>query len=159
MPIPPDALELENRHIGSNGEPTLGEAFNLLRTEWQKGDRDRELCLHLLFLGWYGSAEPQYLTGFQDSDVGDLQRIFTEVFEYIQPDIQNDAEMLYVVGLGAHLFGYLLPGGETIWDRRSEEYRRRYREVCPNGLDPVIFLDRGYYGHYYYGQARVEGGY
>lgn len=159
MPIPPKALELENRHIGQNGEPTLGDAFKLLRTQWRKGDRDRELCLHLLFLGWYGLAEPPFLTGFEPPELDDLPIVFGEVFEYVQPDIESDSEMLYVVGMGAHLFGYLLPGGERIWDSRSEEYRKRYRELCPKGIDSIIFRDRGYYGEYYFDQASVEGGY
>ncbi len=71
---------------------------------------------------------------------------FKEVLEYVLPIIENDAEMLYIVGLGA-------------WIARSEEYRRRYRELYPNGIEPNIFLNRGYYGEYYFGQASVEGGY
>ena len=159
MSIPLEALELENRHIGQHGEPTIGEAFKILRSDWAKGNRDRELCLHLLFLCWYGLAEPPNLTGFAEHEVDKLPGFFAEVFDYVQPAIDADAEMLYTVGLGAHLFGYLLPGGERIWDRRSEEYRQRYRQLCPNGIDPSIFLNRGYYGHYYYGHASVEMGY
>jgi hypothetical protein len=159
MPIPLEALELENRHIGSEGEPTLGDAFRILQDEWRDGNRDRELCLHLLFLGWYGLAEPPFLTGMEPEELGDLQPLFAEVFEYVQPSIQNDAEMLYVVGLGAHLFGYLLPGGERIWDKRAEEFRHLYRELSPGGLAPEIFRHRGYFGDYYFSQASVVGGY
>ncbi len=159
MPILSEALELENRHIGKNGEPTLGEAFKLLRAEWQKGNRDRELCLHLLFLGWYGQAEPPFLTGFEGPEFDDVQTFFKDVLDYVLPIIENDAEMLYIVGLGAHLFEYIFPGGESVWIARSEEYRRRYRELYPNGIEPNIFLNRGYYGEYYFGQASVEGGY
>lgn len=159
MSIPTEALDLENRHIGVNGEPTLGEAFKILRTEWRKGNRGRELCLHLLFLGWYGNVEPPFLTGFEGPEFDDLQQVFAEVYEYVRPTIKADAEMLYVVGLGASLFGFVLPGGEKIWDERAEEYRRKYRELCPNGIDPNIFLNRGYYGDYYFGHASVEGGF
>ena len=159
MPFPLRALHLENRHIGQYGEPTLGAAFKILRAEWDTGNRDRELCLHLLFLGWYGLAEPPFLTGFERPELDDLPNVFAKVFDYVQPNIERDAEMLYVVGLGADLFGCLLPGGERIWDPRSKEYRRRYRELCPKGIDPRIFLDRGYYGDYYLAQATVEGGY
>lgn len=157
MPIPAEALELENRHIGSDGEPTLGEAFKILRTEWEQGNRDRELCLHLLFLCWYGLAEPPFLTGFLGPEFDDVQEFFAEVFEHVRPDIENDPEMLYTIGLGARLFGYMLPGGEKVWDPKSEEFRRRYRHLCPEGLDPSIFSNRGYYGEYYSHQAGVGG--
>jgi hypothetical protein len=159
MPIPSEALELENRYIGSSGEPSLGDAFKILRSEWEKGNRDRELCLHLLFLCWYGLAEPAFLTGFLGSEFDDVHEFFNDVFEYVQPEIENDPEMLYTLGLGAHLFGLMLPGGHGVWDRRSEEYRRLYRHLCPQGIDPTIFLNRGYYGEYYFDQASVEGGY
>ena len=159
MPIPREALELENRHIGPEGEPTLGQAFKILRGEWRDGNRERELCLHLLFLGWYGLAEPPFLTGIELSESAELQPVFAEVFEYVQPSIEDDAEMLYVVGLGAHLFGYLLPGGERVWNERAERFGVLYRELSKGGLDPNIFQGRGYFGDYYFHQSSVVGGY
>ena len=159
MPIPIEALELENRHIGSNGEPTLGDAFQILRSEWQSRNRDRELVLHLLFLCWYGLAEPPHITGFDGRDFSDVQTVFAEVLSFVEPRINDDAEMLYIVGLGAHLFDYIFPGGEAVWARKSAEYRRRYRKLCPTGIDPNTFLNRGYYGDYYFRQASVAGGY
>ena len=43
MSIPQKALELENRNIGINGEPTLADAYKILKEQWRNGDRDREL--------------------------------------------------------------------------------------------------------------------
>jgi hypothetical protein len=159
MPIPPEALELENRHIGSEGEPTLGEAFMVLRDEWREGNRDRELCLHLLFLGWYGLIEPPFLTGFEGPEFDDVQGLFAEVYDYVEPTIETDAEMLYVVGLGAHLFGFVLPGGERVWGERADRFRLLYRKLSGNGIDPNIFNDRGYFGDYYFHQSSVVDGY
>lgn len=107
----------------------------------------------------YGLAEPPFLTGFLGPEFADVQKFFAEVLDYVQPVIWDDAEMLYIVGLGAHLFEYIFPGGALVWIARSEKYRRRYRELCPNGIDPNVFLNRGYYGEYYFGQASVEAGY
>lgn len=50
MPISQKALDLENRSIGINGEPTLAAAYEILKEQWNSGDRDREIGLHLMFL-------------------------------------------------------------------------------------------------------------
>ena len=57
MPIPHEALDLENRSVGTNGKPTLAEAYKLLKKPWFDGDRDRELGLHLMFLAWVAEAK------------------------------------------------------------------------------------------------------
>ncbi len=110
MPLPQFALELENRSLGPAGEPTLAAAYQVLKREWDAGNSDRESLLHLLFLTWYGLAEPVHITGFDISDTltDELRETFNLVHTYIQPSITTDAEMLYVVGLMAHLFPYLL---------------------------------------------------
>jgi hypothetical protein len=95
----------------------------------------------------------------EPSELAELQPIFAEVFDYVQSDIEKDAEMLYVVGLGAHLFGYLLPGGERVWDARAERFRRLYRDLSGGVLNPDIFKNRGYFGDYYLDAARVKDGY
>ena len=155
MAIPVAALDLENRHIGPNGEPTLADAFGILRKQWELGDRDRELGLHLLFISWYGNAEPPSLTGFLNSPEADLQQTFSTVFNYFQPKIHGDAEMLFVIGIAAIVVPWAL-GDEKVWEMRAREYLLRYRELMPNGLDPSVFRNRGYYGEYYRGH--VEGG-
>ncbi len=98
MPIPQKALELENRSIGINGEPTLAAAYDILKEQWRNGDRDRELGLHLMFLAWYGLIEPGHLTGFSENDAltQELNQTLTEVHAYFEPQIFQDAEMLYV---------------------------------------------------------------
>ena len=83
---------------------------------------------------------------------------FGEVHEHFQSAISEDAEMLYAVGLMAQLAPWLL-GDLATWEARSEEYRRKYRELAPHGLQPSIFAGRGAYGDYFGDQAKVEGGY
>ncbi len=159
MSIPEEALDLENRSVGINGKPTLAAAYQILKKQWRKGDRNRELGLHLMFLAWYGLIEPAHLTGFCQSDkTSDLNETLTEVHAYFESQIYQDAEMLYVVGLAAHMFWFMFEDASA-WQKRGIEYRQRYRALAPGGIDPAIFQGRGAYGDYYGGQSAIEGGY
>ena len=170
MPIPTEALELENQYLQleAGEKSTLATAYEILKQEWLDGNRDREVALHLMFLAWYGLCEPAYLTGFATEDGStyiltdglsdELQKIFQQVHDYFEPQIHEDAEMLYVVGLMAHLFSYLL-GDYDEWNTLSLEYRKAYRALKPEGISPEIFASRGAYGDYFHGQAKVENGY
>lgn len=161
MPISPEALELENRNIGVHGEPTLAKAYEILKEQWEGGDRDRELGLHLLFLGWYCQDEPGHLTGFVKSDGVklELMKTFIEVHTYFEPTIHQDAEMLYIVGLAAHLSWFMFPIDDSGWEQLAEKYRALYRALVPSGIDPGIFAGRGAYGEYYEQQAKAVGGF
>lgn len=171
MPVPPLALELENRSLGLHGAPTLGAAYELLLEAWRSGDRDRELALHLFFLAWYLVVEPPHLTGVQGGQVGgEPDEILRAIDAHLLPDAESseDAEALYVIGLAAHMFPWVfcsgddsrtLPDCEQQWIHRGERYRHRYRELRPNGIAPSVFEGRGAFGDYYAGQARVQGGY
>ncbi len=160
MSIPQQALEFENRSIGINGEPTLAAAYEILKEQWRNDDRDRELGLHLFFLAWYGLIEPGHLTGFSENEhlTRELNQTLTEVHAYFEPQIYQDAEMLYVVGLAANMFWYMFDDAPA-WEQRAKDYQQRYRALAPNGIDPEVFQNRGACGEYYAGQAAVEGGY
>ena len=160
MGIPQEVLDLENRSIGVGGEPTHADAYAILRERWIAGDRNRELGLHLMFLAWYGMVEPPFITGFVDGNdlTTTLLQTFIEVHDYFDPSTSGDVEILYAFGLFAHLFGFMLDDPKT-WDFRAEEYKKLYRQIAPNGIDPTIFDGRGAYGDYYGHQARVAGGY
>lgn len=126
MPVTPEILELENRGYSQNGEPVLIEAYRLLKKQWQKGDRDRELGLHLLFLSWYGLIEPPFVFGEYDEKIDKLQETFHDVFRYFEPRLDEDVELLYVIGLPAHMFPFIL-GDERTWEIRAAQYRETYR--------------------------------
>ena len=149
MPIPQEALELENRSIGVDGEPTLADAYEILKKQWCEGDRDRELGLHLMFLAWYGLIEPGHLTGFSENEqlTQELNQTLTEVHVYFEPQIYQDAEMLYVFGLAAEMFWYMFDDAPA-WEQRAKDYQKRYRALAPNGIDLEIFQNRGAYGEY-----------
>jgi hypothetical protein len=161
MSLPRAILDLENRSVGDHGEPTLGRALELAAAEWRSGNRDRELCLHLLFLSWYCNLEPPHLTGYQQTAFpsGELAELFQDVYRSIETQVLDDAEFLYVIGLMAHLTPYLLGEDEATWRDRSLAFRKRYRMLVPEGLAASLFEGRGAYGDYFAGQVVVPGGY
>ena len=89
-----------------------------------------------------------HLTGLEDDAKGgeDLSFLFNQVHDFFAPVILQDAEMLYAVGLLLHLFSFLL-GDEAAWNERSAFYRKTYRGLSPNGIDPAVFDGRGAYGN------------
>jgi len=157
MGIPEQAIELELLSLGMHGKPTLGAAYEILLDEWQSGDRNRELGLHLMFLSWYLLIEPSHLTGLNEERIStdELTAIFNEVHEHMTPINNGDAEALYVVGLMADLSPWLL-GDNATWKARSSEYRLLYRAMQPDGIDPTVFEDRGAYGAYFASHARIN---
>jgi len=152
------ALELEEESIA--GRPRLGEAYELLLEHWRAGNRDRDLALHLMFLAWYLSLEPVHLTGLDESRTpsSELPRAFNEAHDTFASTIGQDAEMLFVVGVMARICPWCL-GDVHLWDARSAAYRIAYRRLAPNGISPLVFEGRGYYGDYFAGQARVKRGF
>lgn len=164
MPIPDEALDLENRSIcekeGDPWEPTLAAAYAILTEQWETGDRDRELGLHLLFISWYGMIEPKHITGFEKSIevFHELERMFELVHAFFEPNIREDAEMLWVVGLVTHMQWFMFTDREK-WKAISQEYHKLYRALEPNGIDPTIFDGRGAYGDYFKRNALIVGGY
>jgi hypothetical protein len=157
-----EALALEELSVGSHGAPTLGRAFEILRGQWRRGERSRELALHLAFLAWYLLLEPPYLTGFDSQRVpeGELAALFNEAHAHLLPRgaASDDAEAFYVIGLMAHLSPWLLGDNDT-WAARSETYRMRYRELRPDGILEAEFAARGAYGVYFAGHSRLRDGY
>ena len=138
----------------------LAGAYAILKRQWYNGNRDRDVGLHLMFDAWYGLIEPRQYTNFMETDAerSELNEVLFEVHEFFAPTIKDDVEMLYVVGVMAHMFWFMFEH-DRYWEQVSKDYHARYRELAPDGIDPTIFDGRGYYGEYYGGQARVENGY
>jgi hypothetical protein len=162
MAISQEALSFEQQSIGIGGLPTLVKAYGILQNQWNDGDHDREIGLHLLFISWYGLVEPPQYTGFEagnQEDVWqDLQNTFNLVYAHFQKIIHTDPEMLYVIGLMAYLFPYSL-GNEEKWKERSNVYHKMYRTYYPNGITPALFYGRGAYGAYFAHQASIPDSY
>lgn len=162
MAICAEGLELESQALGPNGKPTLGPAFEAFRAQWDSGERDRELALHLMFLAWYLYVEPPHLTGLDQARIpaGSLAAVFNAAHDWLLPTGADtaDAEALYAAGLAAQLCPWAL-GEPSLWIARSQAYRARYRQLAPQGIAPAVFDGRGAYGEYFASQTRVIGGY
>lgn len=156
MPLPDDILQIENEYVARGGKPALGRAYAALKREWAAGNRDREVGLHLLFLSWFCYAEPACLTGLPTSP-GEIA-VFHTVLSHFDQEIESDPEMLYVVGLMTDLFPWIF-GDQSLWEARSRVMQQKYRALAPAGISPEIFSDRGAYGAYFMGHARLAGGY
>jgi hypothetical protein len=157
MPIPREALALEDRNIGIAGEPTLAAAYTILKAEWDNGKRDRELGLHLMFIAWYGIIEPSHITGFTEapSEKHELNDVLFDVHEFLKDKIDSDAEILFAFGLMARMFWYMLEH-DKYWEQIGNDYQKRYRQLLPEGLDRAVFAGRGAYGEYYAGQIEAS---
>ena len=160
MNLPQAILDLENRNV-DHGEPTLGAALEVAASEWRSGSRDRELCLHLLFLSWYCNLEPPHLTGYAQTTFpsAELSQQFHDVYAAFEPQVLGDAECLYVIGFMALMTPYLLGEDEATWQARSVAFRERYRALAPQGFATSHFAGRGAYGDYFAGQVVVPNGY
>lgn len=145
MNWPDTILALENRNLGVHGEPTSGQALALAIQEWDAGNRDRELRLHLLFLAWYCNLEPPHLTGHDERILPSARfpLVFSAVCETFADSILDDCEALYVVGLISKMTPWLLGGDHETWEARSRDFRARYRALIPEGLESSIFQGRG----------------
>jgi len=113
-----------------------------------------------MFLAWYLLCEPSFVTGLDDRAIpaSTLARVFHEAHEHFRVTLHSDAEMLYAVGLMAHLFPYNL-GEPAEIEALAQRYRSLYRTLAPQGLSPDVFAARGAYGAYFAHQSRVAGGY
>ena len=123
-----------------NYEATLAEAYKILKAECDGGNRDREVGLHLTFIAWYVIIEPSHITGFARSEQEglELNQVLFNVHEYFKDKMTDDAEMLYVFGLMASMEWYMLEHN-LYWKQVGIEYKKRYRDLEPDGLDPSIF--------------------
>jgi hypothetical protein len=129
-----------------HGEPSLGEAYELLQSRWNAGGRDRETALRLLFLAWYSCSEPPFLTGLSmDAPYAD---VFADVFSHLGEEQSSDPEFLFAVGVMATSFPYCI-GPESEWEAVGKRCVHRAAELRPEGFEPGWFEGRGAYGNYF----------
>ena len=142
-----EITKVEERYALPSGEPSLGEAFRLLRERWSSGARDRETGLRLMFLAWYSCSEPTSLTGLPLERTED---IFGEVFRGLGGEQSEDAELLYAVAVmaGKNSFPWCC-GDEATWLNIAARCTERFRALRPEGFAPADFRGRGAYGDYF----------
>ena len=134
------------------GQPSLGEAYTLLRQRWQGGARDLETALRLMFLAWYTNCEPPHLTGLPVDEPTGL--VFNEVFDGLGGLRCPMPEFHYAVAFMAHLFPWAC-GDEALWSRRARDCRARYEELGGPAFQAEHFSGRGAFGKYFAHMAKV----
>ncbi|RYD68627.1 MAG: hypothetical protein EOP83_00510 [Verrucomicrobiaceae bacterium] len=139
-----EITRIEDRYCQS-GEQSLGEAFRELLHRWECGERDRETALRLLFLSWYASAEPDWLTGL--TALPDAAAVFRRLSEHLDEELESDDEYHFVAGYMATLFPWCC-GDEEEWTKRGRKHLTRVKSAPWIGA-PMIFSGRGAYGHYF----------
>jgi len=124
----------------------MEERYAELKARWLAGERDRELGLRLMFFAWMHWADPPFVTGMADDPMA--PHLWQETFAHFGGENSTDAEFLYVSGIMAELFPWVL-GNETQWEQRGLRMQARAKEVQPDGLSVALFNDRGEYGEYF----------
>jgi hypothetical protein len=125
---------------------TLQPAYEALLARWRE-EHDRETGLRLLFLAWYHTAEPDYLTGLSDPDA---HLVAASVFRALRREIPDDGEFFLVSWWMIELFPYAFDGrSERAWSWTARSCRRRTRRLGVTALPPETFAGRGAYGEYF----------
>lgn len=122
-----------------------------LKSRWLIGERERELALHLMYFAWMHWADPPFVTGLSEDP--NAVPLWHETFSYLGGEGSTDAEVLYVSGIMAELFPWVL-GDEAEWVKRGTYMQARAKELQPAGLPLTLFHDRGEYGEYFAHQLR-----
>ena len=140
-----DAITLiEDEYYSPSHSPSLGRAYDALVHRWMEGAHDRETALRLLFLIWYGSAEPSSFTGLRD-----VNRIrVVDLFQRVGGEYSTDPEVLFVVSVMCRVAAWAL-GDERYWTGVGERFAARLKERSAEGLTRQTFTHRGAYGHYF----------
>ena len=84
--------------------------------------------------------------------------MFERVHSFFEPTIQEDAEMLWVVGLVTHMQWSMFTDREK-WESISKKYKKLYRTLEPDGIAAAVFEGRGAYGDYLKRHALIVDGY
>ena len=131
----------------------MEDAYRLLKSGWQNGNRDRENTLHLLFLAWMHWAEPDFLTGLTDDE--DANELWRAIYDDFGGEAASDAEFLFVASLMADIFPWAL-GDVAEWETRAKRMAARSLELKPEGFTTRAFQGRSDYGEYFTIHARTD---
>jgi len=135
---------IEDEYYSPSHAPSLGRAYDALVERWMEGAHDRETALRLLFLIWYGFAEPSPFTGLRD-----VNRIrVVDLFQRLGGEFSTDAEVLFVVSVMCRVAPWAL-GDEVYWRGVGERFADRLKGRNAEGLGRQTFTRRGAYGHYF----------
>jgi hypothetical protein len=110
------------------GEPSLGNALEIVAQQWAAGARGEGTLIRLLFLIWYGVVEPPALTGLPMHYSGPS---FEEVFESAGGEERASPLVLWAVGQMAEVAPWAI-GEEEYWRKAARRLLDRARQLKPH---------------------------
>lgn len=131
----------------------MEEDYREFREKWERGTRDRECAIQLLYLAWMHWADPPFVTGMSDDP--DALELWHQIYQWFGGEGSTDPEFLHVAGMMAHIFPWAL-GPEDEWAATAKRLKSRSFELQPNGFTAEMFDGRGDYGRYFAHQARFR---
>jgi hypothetical protein len=123
-----DSAELASvEELYRQGEPSLGQALEILACHWAGGARDEGTIIRLLFLIWYRVVEPPGLTGLPGEYAGPS---FETVFDSAGGEAKASPLLLWTVGKMAEVAPWAL-GMEDDWRAAASRLLDRARQLNP----------------------------
>ena len=129
----------------------MESSYQALKSRWLAGEKGRELSLQLMFFAWMHWADPPFVTHMTDDP--EAERFWFEAFDHMGGEASTDVEFLFVAGLMAKLFPYVL-GDEAEWTERGSRMMQHAMALFPAALPLSTFDNRGKYGEYFAHQLR-----
>lgn len=152
--LDPDVLALEDEYTDDVSR-RLGDVFDRLQVLFASGPT-REVALHLVFLAFFLTLEPEHLTGADPArhHPAALRAAATTALAHLAPDLDrvDDPELALVLEVMFHLAPYAFGDAEA-FSARADVLETRRRQS--GTVDPAVFRGRGWYGAYFEGQAEV----
>jgi len=145
--------KVEARYELPSGQPSLGEAYALLRQRWEEGARDLETALRLMFLAWYANCEPSHLTGLPVDEP--TSPVFNEVFDRLGGLGCSFPEFHYAVARMAELSPWAC-GDEVAWAQRALDCWARYEVLGRPCFEAQHFAGRGAFDSYFAHMVKVR---
>ncbi len=87
--------------------------YDRFKARWLAGERNTALACRLMFHAWMHWADPSFITGLSDDP--EAVDIWLGAFESERGESSTSAEFLYVAGLMARLFPWMLGDVQT-WE-------------------------------------------
>ena len=137
---------IEELYRGQHGQPSLGQALQMLLHRWRAGARDEATLIRLLFLLWYKNCEPSFLTGLPSEYTGPS---FEEVFASGGGETGAPPLLLWTVTQMARSFPNAISfEEEQKWEAAAGRLFQRAKQLKP-ALAAQDFVALGAAGDYF----------
>jgi len=142
----PKNTEVQQAIWGSHSVE-IPNLFEILLTAWEKGERDTELALQLMYVSWDLGEQcyDHYTSQLRKLDEQTLIQGFQQPYEYLGGHRSENCTLLLTASHMISLFYYRT--GLTFND--AEMCLKRFFNICPEGIPVAEFEGRGEFGDYF----------